>query len=204
MSTPTAYELFLTPRSPFARRICLALRRLELPVVETECDVFADSPRLLAVNPLGMVPAMRTPSGENLFDSSAILEYLDEVHGGIWPRGLPERSRVRQASVLASGIIHSSVLYFQETAMHEVPSPKWARDHLETMERSFRWAMGSPETLWLKGRDLTQAGWDLAVAMDYYELRIKKLEERAHHPLLVQIREVANRNQDFVETKPKP
>ncbi|NDG85829.1 MAG: glutathione S-transferase family protein [Proteobacteria bacterium] len=192
----------MTPRSPFARRIRLALRRLRLPVIETPCDVFADSPRLLEVNPLGMVPALRTPSGEGIFDSAAILEYLDEVHGGIWPRALPDRTRVRQASYLASGILQSAVQYFQETFMHEVPSPKWAQDHLDTMERSFGEAMNSPGSLWLRGEELTQAGWDLAVALDYYENRIKKLEERAHHPLLALIREVANRNQDFIITKP--
>ncbi len=51
----------------------------------------------LGVNPQGLVPALRTPSGDVLTQSLAIIEYLDEVHPS--PRLLPDdpvgRARVR-------------------------------------------------------------------------------------------------------------
>jgi glutathione S-transferase len=179
------------------------LRRLGLPVLEHPCDVFNDPPELLAINPLGLIPSLKTPQGEGLFDSAAILEYLDDLSGLIWPKALPDRTHVRQASFLASGIMQSAVSYLQETAMHEVPSPTWAHDHFQTLDRSILFAMNVSESLWMRGDELTQAGWDLAVALEYVEFRVPALKERANHPLLQRILDRANQSPDFRETKPR-
>ncbi|NDF16265.1 glutathione S-transferase family protein [bacterium] len=203
MSDSTSYQLFFTPRSPFARRVRLAMRRLALPVTETHASVFEEVPELLALNPLGWVPTLRTPEGMGIFDSTAILEYLDDSTGRVWPRSMPDRTHVRQASVLATGIIQSAVQYHQETAMHEVPSPTWAKDHHETMERSIRFATNTPESLWLRGDGLTQAGWDLAVAIEYLAIRAPGIEIPYGHPLINQVMNLAKANPDFRETQPK-
>ena len=100
MTHPNTYQLFLSQRSPFARRIRLALKRLGLPVEERVIDVFGDHPDLLRLNPLGMVPTLKTPEGNGLFDSSAILEYLDDLTGGIWPKDRVLRAHIRQTSTL--------------------------------------------------------------------------------------------------------
>ena len=165
--------------------------------------MFEDPPELLALNPLGLIPTLKTPAGEGLFDSAAILEYLDDLSGQIWPRSIPERTRVRQASFLASGIMQSAVSFLQETTMHEVPSPKWAHDHFQTIDRAIRFALNVPEAHWMRGDELTQAGWDLAVALDYVEFRVPELRDRANHPLLLKILDRANQSPDFRETKPR-
>jgi glutathione S-transferase len=201
MTHPIPYELFISPRSPFVRRVRLALRRIGLPVIETPCDVFADPAGLLRVNPLGLIPALRTPEGESLSDSSAILEFLDDLSGAIWPRSPPDRARVRQASVLAEGIMQSAVLFYQETAMHEVPSPSWARDHLETIDRTIRAITSSPRTLWIREEGLSQAGWDLAVALESVEFRAPAISVPQDHPLIKEVRFRAETSTAFLETK---
>jgi len=81
-----AYQLYASPRSPFARRIRLALRRLELPLTETFLDVFVDNPEFWKQNPIGTLPTLITPDAGTLSDSSHLLEYLHEKTGKIWPK----------------------------------------------------------------------------------------------------------------------
>jgi hypothetical protein len=203
MSHPHSYRLFLSQRSPFARRVRLALKRLNLPVEERVIDVFGDHPELLALNPLGMVPTLRTPEGLGLFDSSAILEYLDDLGGGIWPSNRELRKQVRMGSTLVTGMIQATVAFFQESSMHDAPSPFWMQDHHDTVVRARERILLLPREIWIQNGNLTQAGWDLAVAMDYLELRMKKLALSKTHPTCTAVLELAGKNPEFLSSKPK-
>ena len=52
----------------------------------------------LTINPLGLVPALRTDGGELLFENAAILQWLAESHphSGLAPREGMARSRLQQ------------------------------------------------------------------------------------------------------------
>lgn len=203
MTKPSQFQLFLSQRSPFARRIRLALERLDLPFTEKPVNVFEENPELLAANPLGMVPTLMTPEGRALFDSATILEYLDDLTGKIWPKDFHARTEMRQAATLAEGIIQSSVLFFQETKMHEVPSPTWTKDHYQTMELTLKHIACTPSHLWIQNGELTQAGWDLAVAIEYLALRIPELKWQELAPAISNVLTIARENSDFCQTSPK-
>ncbi len=166
-------------------------------------DVFGDNPGFLELNPLGMVPALRTPEGMALFDSSAILEYLDDLSGGIWPKERVLRARIRQASTLVTGLIQATVALFQEASMHDAPSPFWVRDHFETISRARQQVLLLPRETWIREGELTQAGWDLAVAVEYLELRMKKLAMPADHPAVEEVMILARKSADFTSSTPK-
>jgi glutathione S-transferase len=202
MANPNPYHLFLSPRSPFARRVRLALQRLGLPVVEHPLNVLDSNPDLEAANPLGLVPALILPDGRTLSDSSAILEILHDLHGGIWPERAEDRIEVRQASTLATGLMQAAVSYFQETRMHEVPSPAWAQDHLNTVLRTLRYLSALRADLWSRSGDLTQAGWDLACALEYLEFRMPEYRESIPPPLRGPL-ELARMSKAFQETAPR-
>lgn len=138
-------------------------------------DVFEENNPALALNPLGMVPVLRTPEGEIWFDSTVILEQLHDRTGKVWPLDPVERGRVRQASALASGLMQSAVLLFQEKSMHEQPSSMWLKDHTETIERALESVVTVPEECWISSGELTQAGWDLAVAEEYLAFRAPEI-----------------------------
>lgn len=202
MANPNPYRLFLSPRSPFARRVRLALRRLGLPVLEHPLNVLESNPDLEASNPLGLVPALILPDGRALSDSSAILETLHDLHGGIWPERPTDRIEVRQASTLATGLMQAAVSYFQETRMHEVPSPAWAQDHLMTVYRTLRYLAELRSDLWSRSGELTQAGWDLACALEYLEFRMPECRD-AIPPSLKASLELARMIPAFGETAPR-
>jgi glutathione S-transferase len=95
------YHLYASQRSPFARRIRLALNRLQIEATEEFVDVFANPASLNAVNPMGAVPTLMTRDFGPICDSTNILEYLHEKTGAIWPKEEALRIRVRQRSVYA-------------------------------------------------------------------------------------------------------
>jgi glutathione S-transferase len=202
MANPNPYHLFLSPRSPFARRVRLALRRLDLSVIEHPLNVLESNPDLEAANPLGLVPALVLPDGRALSDSSAILESLHDLYGGLWPEPLTDRIEVRQASTLATGLMQAAVSFFQETRMHEVPSRTWAQDHWNTVHRTLRHLEPFRSDLWFRSGELTQAGWDLACALEYLEFRMPECRDSIPSALVATL-ELARRSALFRETAPR-
>lgn len=197
--------LYISLRSPFARRIRLALHRLGVSYQEKVLNVFLENPDLMQANPLGLVPTLITQHGP-ITDSANILEYLNEAYGGIWPKDLNTRIESRQASLWAAGVMQSLVQYYQETKMHEVPSPHWAKEHAESILNTLSTLSNAPERVWLSNapgsEGFTQAGWDLCVALEYMDLRLPELNWREKYPGFVSILERARKNSYFCETTP--
>ena len=62
------HTLYLSLRSPFARRIRLALEELGVPYDVETVDVFNLPPAYDAINPLRRVPVLKTPEGTLIID----------------------------------------------------------------------------------------------------------------------------------------
>src|SRR4051795_3607601 len=67
--------------SPFVRRTAIALRLYGLPFEHRPWSTFGDADKLAAFNPLRRVPTLVLDGGEALIESTAILDYLDELVG---------------------------------------------------------------------------------------------------------------------------
>ncbi len=65
--------------SPFVRRVAITMNHYGLPFERKILSVFTDFEKMLAVNPLGKVPALQLDDGEYIFDSRMIIDYLDPV-----------------------------------------------------------------------------------------------------------------------------
>ncbi len=197
--------LYVSLRSPFARRIRLALRRLGVTYEEKFLDVFQENLELNNANPLGLVPTLMTSHGP-VSDSNNILEYLNDTHGGIWPSDVRSKINARQNAVWCAGIMQSLVLYFQEAKLHEVPSPRWLKDHAESMETTLSFLSNAPDHIWLSSETgsngLTQAAWDLSVALEYMDLRLPELNWRSKYPSFTAILDIARKSSYFCETTP--
>ena len=65
--------------SPYVRkvRIVMAEKKLEYEFVQE--DVWAASTSIVLSNPLGKVPCLLMETGEALYDSRVIVEYLDTL-----------------------------------------------------------------------------------------------------------------------------
>ena len=231
MLNSTKFKVFVSLRSPFARRVRLTLTRVGIPFEEEIIDVFNPPSHFLALNPLGLVPTLVGPSGFVLSDSSMILEWAQVQTGRVYSIGAREWPE-RQASVLCEGVIQSTVLFFQETHMHEAPSPGWAREHSGVIAATLNTIEAMPRELFISaigvgsslggasrgagsasrdggtggsdfaGEELTQAGWDLAVALEYLTLRLPTYDWSRLHSGFNSVMKFAQENEKFVATVP--
>ena len=110
-------KLTFSPSSPFARKerisaIELALiDRIEL-VPTTVAPTTPNEKYADHVNPLRKLPALILDNGQVLFDSTVIIEYLDDLAGGgkLFPAKGPERWQVKTENALIQGTAGSAAL----------------------------------------------------------------------------------------------
>lgn len=210
MQTPAHYQLFYSVRSPFARRVRVALQRLNVPFTPKEINVFEPTPEFFSANPIGLVPVLTVNDGKDPFsipDSATILEFLHDHYGQrIWPADPLARAKVRAASTLAEGIMSAAVALFLESGRKH-PSLEWEKEHEDTIERILtqitkKSVMQMP---WkISDFQLTQAGYDLAIALDYLDVRLARFEWKQRWPELARFQEVHRSRSDLQPTAPPP
>jgi glutathione S-transferase len=108
--------------SPFVRRVAIALRLYALPFEHRPWSTFGEGDKIAPFNPLRRVPTLVCEDGEALIESTAILDYLDELVGPekavIAARG-PERRRGLRICALATGLGDKSVSLLYERVLRK-------------------------------------------------------------------------------------
>jgi glutathione S-transferase len=124
-------KLYSGPLSVFSRKVEIALHEKGLPF-EVEYVPFTQDegyrpkhPVVLAANPKGQVPVLQ--DGEvTLFDSTVILEYLEDAYPTppLYPKAPPARARCRQLELYADEILLQPIarLLYRTESAH--PDPK--------------------------------------------------------------------------------
>jgi len=103
--------------SPFVRRVAITMKLLEMPFEHANWSVGKDFDRIREYNPLGRVPTLVTDDGENLMESAAILDYLDERAGpdrSLLPRAGAERRKALNLMAMATGAAEKGVMQVYE------------------------------------------------------------------------------------------
>jgi maleylpyruvate isomerase len=93
----------------FRVRIALNLKRLAYTTVSIHLRRNDQAqPEYRALNPQGLVPTLEDDDGQRLFQSLAIVEYLDETHPTppLLPPGVADRARVRGLAQIVACDIH--------------------------------------------------------------------------------------------------
>jgi glutathione S-transferase len=104
------YRLYHYPLSPFSRKVRLVLAEKGIEVELIEERYWEVRPEFLRMNPSGKIPVLKTGT-ITLGESSAICEYLDEIHPepALIPTDIERRAETRR---LAS--------WFDDKFYHEV------------------------------------------------------------------------------------
>src|SRR5205823_14104773 len=114
--------------SPFVRRVAIALRLYGIAFAHRPWSTFGDGEKIAPYNPLRRVPTLVLDSGEALIESTAILDYLDDLVGPgkamIAARG-PDRYRVLRICALATGLADKGVSLLYERVLRKEPSKIW-------------------------------------------------------------------------------
>lgn len=114
--------------SPFVRRVALALRFYGLPFEHTPWSTFGDAEKIALYNPLMRVPTLVLDDGEVLIESTAILDYLDEISGpsrALIPDCGHVRREVLHICALATGLADKAVSLLYERVLRGEESKRW-------------------------------------------------------------------------------
>jgi glutathione S-transferase len=132
-------KLLYSPGSPYARKVRIALREKGLLPMVTEVAVnpHDNGSDLLALNPLGKVPALETSNGL-FFDSPLICEYLDSLSSEVilLPRSGPARFAALRLQALADGVMDAAVAsVLEQRRTDTTPSKHWLNRWAAVIDR---------------------------------------------------------------------
>jgi glutathione S-transferase len=194
-------------RSPFSRRVAVSLRQLGFAYEHRPLTAWTHLADVRAANPVGRVPSLILDSGETLFDSAAILDWLDmQVVPGrrLVPAHEPARHEVLRLVAGAMGALEKVVAALYERTMHppeKVHAP-WV-EHNENQARSaFDWLEAVDSAPWLHGDALTQADITTAVTVDFTRIVNPELLDPARYPRLLAHARRCNALPPFAQTYP--
>jgi glutathione S-transferase len=196
-------KLYITAPSPFARKCRIVAREKGLidRVEEIFVDPYANTPELVAANPIAQAPCLIAGDGEPIINSPLICEYLDEVGSGagLVPEDPAERLRVRRLDAMANAALEMGVKLLLEKRRPEAErSPSWMARWTENMARSLDVLERQ-----LPEEDAFDMGVITAgVAVTWIGFRHPDFDWRTDRPRLVALSERLEKRASFVETLP--
>jgi len=177
--------------SPFVRRVALAMRLYGLDFEHLPWSTFGDGDKIAPFNPLRRVPTLVLENGETLIESTAILDYIDELAGPelvmIAARGSQRRHALKTCA-LATGLADKAVsLLYEHVLRGERQSKLWVErchrqidDALTVLEKE-RATISSP--FW-SGVKIGHADIAVACALRFVGEAHPHLFDAARHPAL--------------------
>jgi glutathione S-transferase len=162
--------------SPFVRRVAITMKLLDLRFEHANWSVGRDFERIREYNPLGRVPTLVTAGNERLFESSAILDYLDELVGperALLPAAGPDRRQALNLMAMATGAAEKGVLQHYEGAFR--PESKRHQPWLDRLRLQMCASLAAIDRYmgerglaqWLVGKRMSQADITVVCAFTF-------------------------------------
>lgn len=195
--------------SPFVRRVAATLHHYHMPFTRKAISVFRNVPEVRDINPLVRVPALILEDGEALFDSGAILDYLDERAGparALTPAHGPERRAVLRACAVSTGVSEKAiVLYFERLFHHgKALSHDYEARLLSQIEGGLAYLERECGSPWFIDRHMTQADITIGCTLAHVKLRVPEAFPVNRFPKLHALVMHCETRDEFVATRPSP
>jgi glutathione S-transferase len=189
------------------RRVGATLINYRIPFTRDRTSVF--SPKMARVNPLIRIPSLTLDDGETLFDSAAILDYLDEQVApaiALTPRSGEPRRQVLRAIALAVGAIEKAGAVVYERHLHgaDCVSTEWVERCLGQLAGALSCLDGTARAPWFFGEKMTQADITIGCAVGYLRLRLDEAFPPNRYRKLEALIARCNALDEFVQTQPAP
>ncbi len=108
-------KVLYSPASPYSAKVRMAARLSGLPVESELVKTDEEPARLVDNNPLGKIPVLLREDGSAIFDSRAIMHFLDRESGGkLYPADPAARTEAEVLEALADGITDSLIAHVYE------------------------------------------------------------------------------------------
>ncbi len=199
-------QLRYSPTSPYVRKVMVTAietgldRKIE-KIPTNPWDPGSDLPK---DNPIGKVPALKIESGDTLFDSPVICEFLDSQHHGdkLYPASGGARWTVLKLHALADGILDAAVTRVVEGKR---PAELQSKDWLERQKKAIARSLDALEQSMSKldGEQLSIAHIAAGCALGYLDFRHPGDEWRKGRPRLTKWYEEFSKRPSMQATVPK-
>ncbi|HEY8384365.1 MAG TPA: glutathione S-transferase family protein [Microvirga sp.] len=194
-----------SPASPFGRKVKISAALLGLTdrIAVTEADTLDPNEPLRQQNPLGKIPCLVLETGESLYDSRVIVDYLDHLAGGggVIPAGEARYPALR-LQALGDGIMDAALLQVYEGRWRpeDRRDPKWVEHQAGKVKRGLDHAQAHHAT---PEANLHIGHITLACALGYLDLRFPGTWRDAYPKLVAWLDDFAARVPAFEATRMK-
>lgn len=182
-------KLHWSPKSPFVRKVMIAAHELALAErierVRSVAAMRAPNPAIMADNPLSKIPTLVLDTGEPIYDSLTIIEYLDGLVGGgrLIPASGPERWTALTRHALGNGLLDLLILWRNE---RDKPEDRQTVEWLRAFEIKAAAALDALEAI---APELDASAFGVAqiaigCALSYLDFRFADLAWRDGRPAL--------------------
>ena len=203
-------KLIGSPASPYARKVRVVMAEKKLDYQYVIEDVWAAGSTITESNPLGKVPCLVMEGGEAVFDSRAIVEYLDTLSpvGKLIPAQGRERAEVKTWEALADGLMDAALLARMEVIFkgrtEAQRSQPWIDRQMDKINAVLKaMSTGLADKPFCSGVLFSLSDVAVGCALGYLDYRFPQVNWRETYPNLVKLQDKLLQRPSFVETAPK-
>jgi glutathione S-transferase len=196
-------KILCSPTSPYSAKVRMAARHLGIKYMEVVVDTNAAPPELIDNNPLGKIPVLIHGKGKAVYDSRAIMQFLDRKSGGrLYPAKDTKRTEAEVLEALCDGICDCllAIVYEKRTRPEEKQYEGWMERQWTKVSRGLALLEQDPPKL---GKKLNGGHFALAALIGYLTLRFAGRWEADHPALLEWERAFADRFEWHAAMKPQ-
>ena len=170
-------QLLCSPASPYSVKVRMAARYLGIRLSEVKVDSAAAPAELTDNNPLGKIPTLTLDDGRSIFDSRAIMHFLDRSSDAkLYPADNQTRTDVEVLEALCDGITDAliAIAYERRFRPAEIVHQPWIDRQWAKVTRGLDYLDANlPETT----EQLHAGHFALAGMIGYLDLRYAGLWE---------------------------
>lgn len=164
-------KLLYSPASPYSAKCRMAARHLGIAVDEVKTDTNAEPAELVDNNPLGKIPVLIRDGEPPIYDSVAIMHFLDRESGGkLYPKKDEKRTEAEVMEALCDGITDCliAIIYERRFRPIEIIHQPWIDKQWSKVVRGLDYLENNlPKT----EKKLNGGHFALAALIGYLDLR---------------------------------
>ncbi len=192
-------KVLYAPASPYSAKVRMAAAYAGVELEAVTVETSAEPADLIGANPLGKIPVIVTDEGEAIFDSRAIVQYLNRVSGGqLFSRNAPKRTEAERLEALADGIADCALahVYERRSRPEEIVHQPWLDKQWAKVIRGLDHLNARPPKL---GKKISAGQIALRATLAYLDLRFAGKWEKGRSRL---VRWAARFDEKFPKLKP--
>ncbi len=190
--------------SPFVRRVAATMNHYGMPFDRHVLSAFGDKADLARLNPLGKVPALIVGDDDIVFDSAAILDYLDslvDASVALTPRDGKERRHVIRLATVAAGLSDRAVQLRTETVRRpaQLQNPAFVDDYHAAIRGSLDYLEAQCVGPWMLGEAASQADFSVTATLTHLSARVSEYADLRPWPKIADVRTAGEALPAFAE-----